>query len=987
MNKLLQVILVAILGFTGISASALPIKDGHYYKLRLHDVTSMYFHMPATGNAQIKSESEATVIYTEVNPSDATQCLIRRNGPDGDILGIERWNTVCNGTDDSHVWTVSEPEGVTGDYPVVRFYQAIGHNGDTELFGYLGPQASTSGSPIYNNSNPSTSTTHKVNWDVIDVTPEHAAMDRSGWEVLGCSQYGNKGGSTDGSYSDIIDNNTTTYWHTDYENDEATTGHFFIIDMKKKNNITGVGYLPRQTTDNGANGYAYDVEVYVVDDISGIRLSANGDSHSDMNTYLAGKTANCSKTINSDLTANKTYYIDLDEPAIGRYIIFRMPKTRGGQTSWGTAANNHANCAELYVYGCESSNPVITVSAANGGRAWIGDDNESTTSYEITNPEEFNAITLHAASGDYYKFSSWSLNNETVSTDSVYTITNCPSEHTWHYIAHFVNIVPVGESYRNNYLTKIESTGAKENINISYSAHPGIYNLVEGVVAEPESSFNLNLVANCISTDITNVHEDMRYNVAHVFTDWDGDGTFDDTVTKYGIEAGESGFAGNTVANYNSVMNINHAVTIPAEATSGTTARIRVIYQNAWKHNVTANEPNLDKGICYDFTILIATNNPKQAIYDAFVAEMGKYTAEGTGFATSWGNTSVEDKLNGLATYKDVDAITPDNFSTAVNQLRDEILSNITPKGFVRIVNRAHSVSSLNYNFLNTNELDIYHNDNLSHDIYPHHLWEIEYLGNGKFGLKNHYSQTYISGEKTASGRAQASESAAEVTFDFTDGGFFGLNTGNSTTPYIHYASGTGTDQDYLVANCTSNEAQWKIRAFEGVDLADDDDVVDFDDASKTLTITFKHKEDGKFIGRLSQARYYADHMVIRIEPARTGTGTSAPMRREAEMKTTYANTDLTDNIGEGSVTMTVNNVPYGNYNVSVPAGFFEDGYELTAAKDFTVSVSSAGATTSISEVGVEAVDAEGIYDLQGRRLVAPVKGINIINGKKILVK
>ncbi len=43
---------------------------------------------------------------------------------------------------------------------------------------------------------------------------------------------------------------------------------------------------------------------------------------------------------------------------------------------------------------------------------------------------------------------------------------------------------------------------------------------------------------------------------------------------------------------------------------------------------------------------------------------------------------------------------------------------------------------------------------------------------------------------------------------------------------------------------------------------------------------------------------------------------------------------------------------------------------------------------SSITEVGAATTaPAQGIYDLQGRRLSAPVKGINIINGRKVLVK
>ena len=56
---------------------------------------------------------------------------------------------------------------------------------------------------------------------------------------------------------------------------------------------------------------------------------------------------------------------------------------------------------------------------------------------------------------------------------------------------------------------------------------------------------------------------------------------------------------------------------------------------------------------------------------------------------------------------------------------------------------------------------------------------------------------------------------------------------------------------------------------------------------------------------------------------------------------------------------------------------------------DFMVEV----ADPDDSESGIEAVEAEenvlfeGIYDLQGRKVNAPAKGIYIVNGKKILVK
>lgn len=49
-------------------------------------------------------------------------------------------------------------------------------------------------------------------------------------------------------------------------------------------------------------------------------------------------------------------------------------------------------------------------------------------------------------------------------------------------------------------------------------------------------------------------------------------------------------------------------------------------------------------------------------------------------------------------------------------------------------------------------------------------------------------------------------------------------------------------------------------------------------------------------------------------------------------------------------------------------------------------SVTYTGTPTSISEISAEAADG-AIYDLQGRRLAAPVKGVNIIGGRKVLIK
>lgn len=71
-----------------------------------------------------------------------------------------------------------------------------------------------------------------------------------------------------------------------------------------------------------------------------------------------------------------------------------------------------------------------------------------------------------------------------------------------------------------------------------------------------------------------------------------------------------------------------------------------------------------------------------------------------------------------------------------------------------------------------------------------------------------------------------------------------------------------------------------------------------------------------------------------------------------------------------------------GNY-VYLPAA------NVTAEADELPFNDPKETTTDIREINVEqsAAAVKAVYDLQGRRLAAPAKGINIINGKKVLVK
>ena len=166
---------------------------------------------------------------------------------------------------------------------------------------------------------------------------------------------------------------------------------------------------------------------------------------------------------------------------------------------------------------------------------------------------------------------------------------------------------PAGKTNADNYLAEIKSTGAVENLDLSYTENPGIYNVIEGLSTYPGSTFSLNLVANSLGEKSeTTVREDLRFDQAYIFTDLNADGQWEyvKTLGDHSPEAPK-----NVSGNYDEVMNITESFTLPAETEIGTMTRIRVIYQNAWTDlgsgtNVPdPNAQNLDKGIAYDFVI------------------------------------------------------------------------------------------------------------------------------------------------------------------------------------------------------------------------------------------------------------------------------------------------------------------------------------------------------------------------------------------------
>ncbi|MBR3611811.1 MAG: InlB B-repeat-containing protein [Bacteroidaceae bacterium] len=254
---------------------------------------------------------------------------------------------------------------------------------------------------------------------------------------------------------------------------------------------------------------------------------------------------------------------------------------------------------------------IVTTKAnpAEGGTAQISTgSNQSSTSATVTNGT---SVTLYAVANTGYRFVSWTNGANTISNEAATNVTiTANSEFVANFEKENTTIgypAPTGTTYTNNYLTSITTTGGDTNVSYSTSEHPEqLLVVVPGKVQiEKGESFTINLVANSLGAgDATTVYEDMRYNHASLFTDFDQDYIFQETAAQ---TWGDNPPAHNIYGNYDYVMNITHTITVPDDAPIGE-SHIRMIYTNAWKTFPVNGTATLDKGIVYDIIVDVVEN-------------------------------------------------------------------------------------------------------------------------------------------------------------------------------------------------------------------------------------------------------------------------------------------------------------------------------------------------------------------------------------------
>ena len=162
---------------------------------------------------------------------------------------------------------------------------------------------------------------------------------------------------------------------------------------------------------------------------------------------------------------------------------------------------------------------------------------------------------------------------------------------------------PEGEMHADGkaFVKEISTSGAKTDINYTQDSQNTFYVRVNTPVrAEAGKTFTLKLVANEAGPRSSQtVYQDLRYNRATIFTDWDNMMSMTPIAT-YGKKMQDGDDM--VLCNYDAVMNIEQPVSVPATVKSGRYL-IRVIYENAWMEIPEYNDKNVKDGVAYDIPV------------------------------------------------------------------------------------------------------------------------------------------------------------------------------------------------------------------------------------------------------------------------------------------------------------------------------------------------------------------------------------------------
>lgn len=212
-------------------------------------------------------------------------------------------------------------------------------------------------------------------------------------------------------------------------------------------------------------------------------------------------------------------------------------------------------------------------------------------------------------------------------------------------------------------------------------------------------------------------------------------------------------------------------------------------------------------------------------------------------------------------------------------------------------------------------------------------------------------------------------------------------DTVNGSLKYLHQVTNNGNRLVKWNDPVGSPASGWTVT------LADDDEF------SEGFDVTYEQTDDRGLVMVFSHAQgvsmhdnYFDGHhsILIRKSSQNAHRVQARDGGDEATDEFLVTPDKFTYNSGRGTVSFPINEdgqLEDGQrYDVTIPAALVKIGDSKISKADNRTFTYSELETTGIKDVE-NAPEANVVYDLMGRRLAAPVKGLNIVNGKKTFIR
>ena len=174
-------------------------------------------------------------------------------------------------------------------------------------------------------------------------------LSKSGWSVSACSSAPSEGGSSNGTgaAANLIDDNAGTYWHSNWTVCNASSRHFFEINLGESKTFDACSFMQRQNA-NAWNGAFQDVSIFV-------GSSPFGLTHDNIASFLERNTPVATVTLLSNDKSEQ--YLYFDTPQTGQYVLV-VPTLTVNPGNGDNANNKYACLAEFSLY--EKSSSALT---------------------------------------------------------------------------------------------------------------------------------------------------------------------------------------------------------------------------------------------------------------------------------------------------------------------------------------------------------------------------------------------------------------------------------------------------------------------------------------------------------------------------------------------------------------------------------------------------------------------------------------------------